>query len=160
MNESKSQGEESWENATREEIMAALFANMVIQQTNMAMMLLGKVAHPETGKIVQDLDAAKMFIDQLEMLEEKTKGNLSKQEEGLLKQALAALHMAFVEAVDGGRSAGAGEAPTERMSAPKASPEQPQPSQPAPTEAATAKPAEPSSTAASDESRKKFSKKY
>ena len=41
-----------------------------------------------------------MFIDQLEMLEAKTKGNLNRQEDGLLKQALAALHMAFVEAVD------------------------------------------------------------
>jgi hypothetical protein len=122
-------------------------------------MLLGKVAHPETGKIVQDVDAAKMFIDQLEMLEEKTKGNLSKQEEGLLKQALAALHMAFVEAVEGPGSAGAGksEAQTERVAAPKPSLEQP--SQPA--EAAAAKPAEPSAVApGNDESRKKFSKKY
>ena len=164
MNEPKSQAEENWENATREEVLAALFANMVIQQTNMAMMLLGKVAHPETGKIVHDVDAAKMFIDQLEMLEEKTKGNLSKQEEGLLKQALAALHMAFVEAVEGPGSAigaGATEAPAERATAPKPSPEPPsQPAQPA--DAATAKPAEAPApaAAATDESRKKFSKKY
>jgi hypothetical protein len=159
MNESKPQAEENWENASREEILAALFANMVIQQTNMAMMLLGKVAHPETGKIVHDVEAAKMFIDQLEMLEAKTKGNLSKQEEGLLKQALAALHMAFVEAVDGPGSAGdaASEAPTERVTAPKPSPEQ-QPSRP--PEAAAPKPAEPPAAASSEESRKKFSKKY
>ena len=159
MNESKPQAEENWENASREEILAALFANMVIQQTNMAMMLLGKVAHPETGKIVHDVEAAKMFIDQLEMLEVKTKGNLSKQEEGLLKQALAALHMAFVEAVEGSGPAGAAasEAPTERVTAGKPSPEPP-PSQPA--EAAAPKPAEAPAAAASDESRKKFSKKY
>ena len=53
---------------TRENILAALFANMVIQQTNMAMMMLGKVAHPETGEFLHDVEAAKMFIDQLEML--------------------------------------------------------------------------------------------
>ena len=40
-----------------------------------------------------------MFIDQLEMLEVKTKGNLRKEEEQLLKQSLMSLRMAFVEAV-------------------------------------------------------------
>src|SRR5579872_7146012 len=146
MNDSTPTQEDALDNASREEILSALFANMVIQQTNMAMMLLGKVAHPETGQFVQDVEASRMFIDQLEMIEAKTKGNLSKQEEGLLKQALAALHMAFVEAVDGG-GAGASEAPTEQMSAPKPSPEQPQPSQSADSTATTAttaaKPAEP-----------------
>src|SRR5580692_5549617 len=100
MNEPTPPPEDALANATREEILSALFANMVIQQTNMAMMLLGKVAHPETGKFIQDVESAKMFIDQLEMLEAKTKGNLSKQEDGLMKQALAALHMTFVEAID------------------------------------------------------------
>src|SRR5690349_16382852 len=107
MNDTTNIPEDSLANASPEEIMSALFANMVIQQTNMAMMLLGKVAHPQTGEFVQDVEAAKMFIDQLEMLEHKTKGNLSKQEEGLLKQALTALRMAFVEAIEAG-----GEPPT------------------------------------------------
>src|ERR1700756_4663138 len=102
MNDSTPHPEDDLANASREDILAALFANMVIQQTNMAMMLLGKVAHPETGKIVQDVEAAKMFIDQLEMIEAKTKGNLSKAEENLLKQALAALHMEFVNVVEAG----------------------------------------------------------
>src|ERR1700760_4279418 len=102
MNESNIQTPGEHGESTREQMMAALFANMVIQQTNMAMMLLGKVAHPETGQFMKDIDSAKMFIDQLEMLEVKTKGNLSKQEDGLLKQALSALHMTFVESVEGG----------------------------------------------------------
>ena len=59
---------------SQEEITSALFANMIIQQTNMALMLLGKVPHPETGETTEDLDAARLFIDQLEMLEVKTKG--------------------------------------------------------------------------------------
>lgn len=156
MNDSTSpHPEDDFANASREEILAALFANMVIQQTNMAMMLLGKVAHPETGKIVQDIDAAKMFIDQLEMLEAKTKGNLSRQEEGLLKQALAALHMAFVEAVDPGRAEAKGakqDKSVEGTAAPK--------SEPAP-EAPPAKPVEtPVDPSAGDDSRKRFSKKY
>jgi hypothetical protein len=158
MNESTPPPEDALANASREEIMAALFANMVIQQTNMAMMLLGKVPHPETGQFLHDVEAARMFIDQLEMLEAKTKGNLNKQEEGLLKQALTALHMTFVEAMDAPASGKSGEtiiAPSEPAPAPSPSPES------APATAAKPAPvpaAEPAST--QDESRKKFSKKY
>jgi len=150
MNNPASPHEDALANASREEIMAALFANMVIQQTNMAMMLLGKVPHPETGQIIQDLEAAKMFIDQLEMLETKTRGNLNKQEEGLLKQALSALHMTFVEAVD---TAGKPSGPDAGNAVPAAEPATAAKAPPAPAAAAEA-PAE------ADESRKKFTKKY
>jgi hypothetical protein len=83
-----------------DEMRSALFAHMVMQQSSMAMMLLGKTAHPETGQVVRDLEAAKFFIDQLEMLEFKTKGNLNQEETALLKQSLMSLRMAFVESVD------------------------------------------------------------
>jgi len=83
-----------------EEMRSALFAQMIMQQSSMAMMLLGKTAHPDTGKTMRDLEGAKLFIDQLEMLEFKTKGNLSPEESALLKQSLMALRMAFVESVD------------------------------------------------------------
>jgi hypothetical protein len=155
MTDSIQHSEDALAGASREEIMSMLFANMVIQQTNMAMMLLGKVAHPESGEFIRDVDAAKMFIDQLAMLEAKTKGNLSKQEEQLMKQALAELRMAFVEAVD--NSADHGTQP----------PARPAPEIEHPAQAATA-PAAPETKAgptapeapAPDESRKKFSKKY
>src|SRR5678810_906781 len=91
------------ESATQEEMMTALFAQLVIQQSNMAMMLLGKVAHPETGQVHKDVESARLFIDQLEMLEAKTKGNLSKEESALLKQSLMTLRLAFVEAVEPGK---------------------------------------------------------
>src|SRR5947207_1402378 len=93
--------EEPLANATREEMMSALFANLVVQQTNLALMMLGKVPHPETGKSARNIDAARLFIDQLEMLELKTRGNLDNEETKLLKQSLTTLRMAFVEAVDG-----------------------------------------------------------
>ena len=139
--------------AGREEFLSALFANMVIQQTNMAMMLLGKVAHPETGQFMQDLESAKMFIDQLEMIEIRTKGNLTKQEDALLKQALAALHMAFVETVD---APAADAHPEPKADAPAPATESA--STPAPSNPPAAPPAD--APAAADESRKKFSKKY
>src|SRR5712671_3926510 len=83
-----------------EEMHSALYAYLVMQQSNMAMMLLGKTPHPETGKTLLDLDSAKLFIDQLEMLEAKTKGNLNPEEASLLKQTLMRLRLAFVEAAD------------------------------------------------------------
>lgn len=86
--------------AQRAEELSALFAQLVMQQSNLAMMLLGKVAHPETGQVMKDVEAARHFIDTLEMLEAKTQGNLSKDEASLLKQSLMSLRLAFVEAVE------------------------------------------------------------
>ena len=125
---------------SREEMMSALFAQLVVQQSNMALLLMGKVPHPQTGETVRDVEAARLFIDQLEMLEAKTKGNLTKEEDQLLKQSLMSLRMAFVQAV-----------------------ESPEPEAKT-TEAATA-PAEKkiesaAPPASEEESKKKFTKKY
>src|SRR6266404_4064129 len=92
--------------SSRADIQSALFAQLVMQQANMAMMLLGKVPHPESGQTIKDVEAAQLFIDQMEMLEAKTKGNLTKEESGLLKQSLMSLRMAFVEAVASPHSQG------------------------------------------------------
>ena len=128
---------------------SALFAHMVVQQSSMAMMLLGKTPHPETGQIVRDLEAAKFFIDQLEMLEFKTKGNLNQEEAALLKQSLMSLRMAFVESVD------ASPPPPESRA------EQRKPSAGAGPAGAPDEPAAASATAPDeDEHRKKFTKKY
>jgi hypothetical protein len=139
----------SFADGSREAIMSAHFANLVLQQTNMTLMLLGKAPHPETGETMQDIEAARMFIDQLEMLECKTKGNLTKDEQGLLQQSLMAVRMAFVEAADT-----AGKTPSQQ--------EQPAaPSQPA--EAGMAGKAAPSpapSSGTEEEPKKKFTKKY
>ena len=132
-----------------EEMNRALFAHLVMQQSNMALMLLGKAPHPESGKTVRDLEAAKLFIDLLEMLEAKTKGNLSKEESALLKQTLMTLRLSFVEAVES--------APAQNQEQPKAASSVSKPAEP--VEAAKVAP---SSTAASEgeEHQKKFTKKY
>jgi hypothetical protein len=156
MNDSTQHPEDALANASREEIMSALFANMVVQQTNMAMMLLGKVAHPETGQFIQDLETAKMFIDQLEMLEVKTKGNLTSQEDKLLKQGLTALRMAFVEALD---ESPAGAEP-QRQAQPEAQRPSPAPAPAEPPSGAGSPVTPPPAEPAPEESRKKFSKKY
>jgi hypothetical protein len=126
---------------TREEMMSALFAQLVMQQSNMAMLLLGKVPNPQTGETIRDIEAARLFIDQLEMLEVKTKGNLRKEEEQFLKQSLMSLRMAFVEAVQSPE-----DAPKKQEAAP--APEEKK------AEAATPEPT------VDEESKKKFTKKY
>lgn len=145
--------EDSLQNATPEEIMSALFANMIIQQANMAMIFLGKVPHPETGEAVVDLEAAKMFIDQIEMLEFKTKGNITPAESALMKQSLTALRMEFVAAIEN-----QGESPEQSPSQPlmrsQAPSEQAEAGAPAPAGAGSAP------TEDTEDSRKKFSKKY
>lgn len=136
-------------NPTPEQMTTALFAHLVMQQANMAMMLLGKVAHPETGQIVKDLETAKLFIDQLEMIEAKTKGNLTKEEANLLKQNLMTLRLNFVEAVE------SAPAPPAATSKETRADESAKPAAPA------AAPAEsPPAASSEDEHRKKFTKKY
>jgi len=92
--------------AGREQYLSGLFAQLVMQQTNLTLMLLGQVPHPESGKTLLDLDGARMFIDQLEMIEARTRGNLNALEERLLKQSLTSVRMAFVEAVRQGDTGG------------------------------------------------------
>jgi hypothetical protein len=129
---------------------SALFAHLVMQQSSMAMMLMGKTAHPETGQVVRDLDAAKLFIDLLEMLEFKTKGNLDPEEAALLKQSLMSLRMAFVEAVD--------------ASPPPPAESRPEKGSPPSGGAPNAKPNDaavpPSPSPGEEEHHKKFTKKY
>lgn len=86
--------------ASRDELQTALFLDLVAQHANMAMIFLGRVPHPQTGKQVRDVETARLFIDQLEMLEAKTKGNLNKHEEALLKQSLMATRLAFVDVIE------------------------------------------------------------
>ena len=130
-------------NATPEEIMSALFANMIIQQADMALMLLGQAPHPQTGQTVQDFEAAKMFIDQLEMLEAKTKGNLNKEESKLLQQSLTGLRLAFVQAIEA--TPPGAPAPTPSPPLDKSPKQEPEPEL---------------QTLSAEESRKKFTKKY
>ncbi len=83
-------------NAGREEIYSALFTDLILQQTNMALMMLGQIANPETGEHLKDLEAAKVFIDHLEALEFKSRGNQNAEEAQLLKTNLTLLRQIFV----------------------------------------------------------------
>jgi hypothetical protein len=73
------------------------FLDMVGLFGTQAMIALGKLANPATGKADKNLPAARLFIDTLEMLESKTKGNLNSDETKVLHATLTDLRLMFVE---------------------------------------------------------------
>jgi hypothetical protein len=77
------------------------FIELVMMNAQQAALCLGQMAHPSTGKAEVNLDAAKMFIDHLEIIREKTRGNLSKDEEKILTSVLSELQLAFVQVSSG-----------------------------------------------------------
>lgn len=73
------------------------FATFVLSLSHSALMHLGEAPHPDTNKVESNLPLAKQNIDILGLMEEKTKGNLSGDEERLLAQVLFDLRMRYVE---------------------------------------------------------------
>ena len=86
------------DDATLDQIHSMLFQQLVAGHSQMALMLMGRLENPHTGTFepVQP-EGAKVFIDQLEMLQAKTRGNLSPEESEALTRALGAVHTAFTE---------------------------------------------------------------
>ena len=122
------------------------FIEFVMMQAQNAALFLGQIPNPQTGKGEVNLELAKMFIDQLGMIQEKTRGNLTNEEGAVLRNTLSNLQMAFVEVSKDLR-----EGKTEPTAEEKAETIEPtvEKSEPA---AATAPP--------EGESRKKFTKSY
>jgi hypothetical protein len=73
------------------------FATFVLSLSHSALMHLGEAPHPDDNQTRVSLPLAKQTIDLLGLLEEKTKGNLSGEEERLIGQILFDLRMRFVE---------------------------------------------------------------
>jgi hypothetical protein len=66
-----------------------------------AMVALGQVPHPVTGQVQADRGQAQYLIDLLDVLREKTKGNLTPREQQVLESLLHELRMAFVQTAGG-----------------------------------------------------------
>ncbi len=73
------------------------FAAFVFSLVRSAFVHLGEEPDPVTGEKKISLQLAKETIDIISMLEEKTKGNLTQEEDQLIKNLLYALRMRFVE---------------------------------------------------------------
>ena len=77
-----------------------LFQGLVISLAAATMQHLGKTLSPVTNKIEKNLPAAQSTIDMLDMLEAKTKGNLSENEAKLLKSILSELKLNYIETLN------------------------------------------------------------
>jgi len=73
------------------------FSTFILSLSHSALMHLGQAPHPETGSVEKSLPMARQTIDLIGMLEEKTRGNLSGEEERLVTQILFDLRMRYVE---------------------------------------------------------------
>lgn len=130
------------QSATHSGEMTQRFIELVMMQAQQAAMFLGHVPNPQSGQPEVNLDYARMFIDQIEMLQEKTRGNLSNEETQMLTSVLSDLRLAFLQASKNPASV---------------------PSQPAAPAAPVVQPspaADTSSVESEPESRKRFSKSY
>ena len=79
------------------ELPPASFQSLVFSLATAAMMHMGDIADPE-GKSAKDIGMAKQTIDLLGILSEKTRGNLTPEEEGFLSSVLRDLRLRFVQA--------------------------------------------------------------
>lgn len=164
------------EEVTQEEVLEAMFSNLVVQQTRTALFALGQIEDPQTGQRILDLETAQMLIATLEMLKEKTRGNLSLKEDKLITQSIEQLHDIFeqtIRAIEKTQAekgslteSGLYTPPTGIVTSPEGlstmeeagiQPSELQQESDAQPEEAPAAPIEP---APPEESRKKFSKKY
>jgi hypothetical protein len=141
--------------------LAQRFVQFVMMQAQNIFYVLGRIPSPDGRPIPPNLEAGKLLIDQLEMVQEKTRGNLSTQESSILDDALKNVRLAFVE-VSGGTPASMmpkphmPDFPLEDEEGEFAEPEPlpAQKSEVAAARAADAKPVEP------QENKKKFTKTY
>jgi Domain of unknown function (DUF1844) len=123
------------------------FVEFVMMHAQNAALFLGQIPNPHSGQPEVNLELAKMFIDQLAMIQEKTRGNLTNEESAVLRNALSNLQLAYVEVAEGKNAPPAAE-PTQA------------PAETPPAETETATPPSQEVEGTEGESRKKFTKSY
>jgi hypothetical protein len=96
----------SVESGERREVPPASFTGLVQLIAMQAMVGLGGLAGPPGQEIPPNMELAKHHIDLLDVLDNKTKGNLSPEEKRMLDTTLHQLRMAYVESLQGGGHSG------------------------------------------------------
>ena len=81
---------------------AALFLQLLLGLQQAAMVALGKLMNPVSGKIDRNLEAARNTIDTLAAIEARTRNNLEPDEQRVLTQVLTDLRMNFLDEVKKG----------------------------------------------------------
>lgn len=93
---------ESPQETPREQVLPITFSGFVYSLSTTCLMHLGKIPDPSSQKVEKNLVLAKQTIDLLEMLAQKTKGNLTPEEDSLLKSVLTELRFLYVKALSEG----------------------------------------------------------
>ena len=128
------------------------FVEFVMMHAQNAALFLGQIPNPKTGEGEVNLELAKMFIDQLAMIQEKTRGNLTNEEATVLRNALSNLQMAYVEVAQQVSKGGA---------QPAATPQEPAAEgESTPATSASTPEEKPPISSTESESKKKFTKSY
>ena len=147
--------------------MTQVFIEFVMMQAQNAALFLGQIPNPRGGEVEVNLPLAKMFIDQLTVIRERTTGNLKADEQKVIDSAVSQLQMAFVEVAQMVRAQDiTAEIPEPLMGAPVTpSVAAPPADAPAPPVAVAPVPAAPTPAPAPkveepEEGRKRFTKSY
>lgn len=85
------------ENLSEDQQNQVLFMMLIQQNQQIAMMGMGKVQNPATGKVERDLKSAKFAIDQLMMLDKYTQGNLPNELKQYLDETLNNLRLNYAD---------------------------------------------------------------
>ena len=94
--EPRGQAGEGFEHRSVEEPEGVDFTMLINAMAQPALLFLGEIPHPGMGEAQVDLEQAKIQIDMLELLRVKCRGNMTRDEEGLLDRMLYQLRMLFV----------------------------------------------------------------
>ncbi|MGE5176885.1 MAG: DUF1844 domain-containing protein [Hyphomicrobiales bacterium] len=87
-----------------------LFLGLVHSFQAAAMQQMGKTVNPFTEKVERDLAQARLSIDMLEMLQERTSGNLTGEESRFLSHVLTELRLNYVAEIEEDKKAAGGAA--------------------------------------------------
>ena len=85
-----------FERRSLEEPEGVDFTMLINAMAQPALLFLGEISHPQTGKPTLDLEQARLQIDMLDLLRVKCRGNVTPQEEELLERVLYQLRMLYV----------------------------------------------------------------
>jgi hypothetical protein len=95
--EEKAEPEAAAEESEQMPLPEINFSTFIFSLNTSTLLHLGEVPDPATGKQQEDLPMAKQTIDLIAMLEEKTRGNLTSDEENLVKHILYDLRLRYVQ---------------------------------------------------------------
>jgi len=84
------------------ESLPCTFSTLILSMASSAVLALGLDKNPQTGQYEKDLDVARFNIDMLNLLRDKTKNNLNKDEQQFLDNVVSDLQMKFVQVQKGG----------------------------------------------------------